>query len=263
MFGKHENAQKPLPNPYPAGTAVVQDPQALGGGSVFGLAAVAVDEHRRDGEIAKQMPASPASTPDAVHWYQGQHEAGATSWFQLCLSGARIARGLPAVAPRARTAGEVTPERFRVYDPREIQPGMVLYFWGDDDDVNGHIVTGAYDPNDHKGLEIPTWTNDALTHGGMDRVPGAWFPLHWGKPFRFAATSLNGFELDGAWNREPKPKPIDRRPVDLIRDLREAVDAVRAAEHQAKHDGREKLAQVLMEDGDHMARRLARLSGAH
>jgi hypothetical protein len=253
-----------LPEPY-GSEYVVQDPGAVVADDqpLYGLL-LAHAEHKADAERARELPTAPQGAADAVHWYAGQHDNASTSWFQLCLAAARTARGIPPVFPSARAAGEATPHDHRVTDPKDIEPGMVLYFWRDDPaDVNGHIVTTAFDPGDHAGLEIPTWTNDALTRGGIDRVPGAWFPLHWGKPFRFAATSLNGYELDGAWNDLAKPKPAGGRPVDLIRDLREAHAALIVAARRAKQSDHDDLARLLDHDAAQIARRVARLAGAH
>lgn len=135
---------------------------------------------------------SQRNTPDTLAWLKHQHDIGASNWKSKCLMLQREARGLPSVFPSALAAANATPMSERVYDISKVQQGMVGYA-DDPNDSNpfGHIY--SFRAKIASGWVV--WTNDALGAGRVWCVGYDWFRTHWGDSFKFAATSLNGFDL--------------------------------------------------------------------
>jgi len=181
------------------------------------------------------------NTTDTLAWLKKQHTSGSSSWRALCLSLARQARGLPGVYPSALAAQHATPREHRVYDLDKVKRGMVAYF-DDPSDGNpyGHITTVI---GRNKAGELLHWTNDASGPGRVSVVRHSFFPNYWGDKFQFAATWLNGYELDlPDGKKKPEKKPEKRPNLDhAIEDIKKAIAA-------AKKDDSRRLVKALERD---------------
>lgn len=141
------------------------------------------------------------SWSEALNWYRNHRTANAIGFDPdgMCLKICRTARNIPAKYLTAREAMLATPEEFRVYKVRDLRRGMVA-FYADPNDSNpaDHIVTVAgrvkgFDPDD---LDDVLFETNSVVPDGLVIVRGTYFEEHWGDPFKFGATWLNGVELD-------------------------------------------------------------------
>lgn len=169
-------------------------------------------------------------TAAALRWYETNRDRPPFDPDGMCLKICRTARNIPAMYPSAVTAQNATPAKYRVTKLESIKPGMVMYF-DDPRDSNpfGHIVTVAATRNGGKKLgDILTWTNSVVANK-LVKVWADYFPTKWGDEFKFAATWLNGVELD--LPDEPAPRPSLPR----LRDAIEDVKAMIVYHEQKKH----------------------------
>jgi hypothetical protein len=138
---------------------------------------------------------------ETIAWYH-QHDNGQSVGFDphgMCLKICRTARGLPAKYGTAKEAQDATPAKYRVTKVSDIRKGMVAYF-DDPHDSNkaGHITTvvGRVKGADKDDLnDVLVETNDVKS-GQIVVVRATYFEQHWGDPFQFAATWLNGHAFD-------------------------------------------------------------------
>lgn len=177
-------------------------------------------------------------TEGTIEWYRRNHDNPPFYPNGMCLKICRYARDIGAMYPSAVTAQNATPERYRVRDLSKITRGMVAYF-DDPNDGNpyGHIVTVAgwiKGSNKDSLADLMTWTNSVVS-GKITLARASFYPNYWGDRFTFAATWLNGQELDLPEKRvKPKPKPKDRLPR-----IKEAIEEIeKGLAHHRKHDNK-------------------------
>lgn len=186
---------------------------------------------------------------ETLDWYK-THQTASQIGFDpdgMCLKVCRTARGIPPKYLSALEAQKATPKKHRVTKVADFRKGMVGYF-DDPRDSNrfGHIATmigrvKGFDPN---SMHDTLWETNSVVANQVVVVRGDYFAKHWGDKFRFAATWLNGYELDipgkkslverfnnggpvydlnklkkAADNGRPKPGEILRRIEDQIRRL--------------------------------------------
>lgn len=133
------------------------------------------------------------NTDKTLLWLREQHDSGSAQWYQQCLRLTRTARNIGPMFPSAISAQHSTPEKYRVHKLDNVKRGMVAYFDDpNDDNPFGHVVTVQGRHVDNSPF---SWTNDVI-RGKVSLVPMNYFPTHWGDSFQFAATWLNGVELD-------------------------------------------------------------------
>lgn len=203
---------------------------------------------------------APHDTSEAAAFLRSAHD-GPLTWFRSCLEVQRKARGLPPVYPSAAAAAAATPEEDRVYNLDEVKRGMVMFF----DDIHdsntaGHIVF-ACGRDAHSN--ILTWTNDAVREGGIDVVQSDFFPRHWGDPFLFAATSLNGYKFPDFHAAPATPPPASKPETSvgtghLGANFTSAMDALQVAIDHHKRKGHDQLVRVLERDLKRMQHQAAR-----
>lgn len=140
------------------------------------------------------------NTAETLAYLKADRESGSRAWKGLCQARVRKARDLPAVFPSAFAAMVGTPMSDRVYDLDKVTRGM-QGFADDPNDSNKFGHTFTFIGRDKSGTPMVD-TNDALIPGGGSVVAYNWFAAHWGDPYKFAATSCNGFDL-----LLPEPKP--------------------------------------------------------
>jgi len=138
---------------------------------------------------------------EALNWYR-THQTASQIGFDpdgMCLKVCRTARNIPARYLTAVEAQNATPQEHRVFDVEDLRKGMVLYF-DDPNDSNraGHIVTqmGRVPGFDPKSLDDIIVETNSVKANELVRVRASYFIEHWGDPFKFGATWLNGVELD-------------------------------------------------------------------
>lgn len=220
-----EGSGKPQPRPYDEDT--LQEEHAPGP-SLSAFAALG---------RGPDLPDSPRTRAEQMAFLRDAHK-GPLVWRRLCQSLTRQAPGLPAVYGSARAALLAMPTTYRVTHIEDLRRGMSLGFGTPtDDNPFDHIVTVAgwdKEPSDNLD-DLFTWTNDALRPGGVDLVRASFFPEHWGDPFMWGGTSLNGYDLPGYQRPKPTPPPVTvgARLDHAIADLRKAIRHHRAAGHPA------------------------------
>lgn len=158
------------------------------------------------------------TTGQALDYYARHADSWPFTPDGMCLAICRDARNIPARYPSAKAAQDATPREYRITRIRDIRPGMVV-FYDDPRDSNrfGHVVTVAgrdpsKSPDDLASLVV--WTN-SVVRGRVVKVAGDYFPRHWGDPFVFAATWLNGQELRLEEVAPPKPTGLRVDFVDI------------------------------------------------
>lgn len=174
----------------------------------------------------------------------------------MCLKICRSARAIPARYPTALSAMLATPREDRVYDPYKIVRGMVMYF-DDPADSNtaGHIVTVAGRQDDRM---ILTWTNDAEYSGSLNVVRASFFPRYWGDTFQFAATSLNGFDLDlpEIGQKAKQKKPLGKKGKQRIKDM---IDELEGMIERHEKQGHDRIVKALRRDVKELKQTLERM----
>jgi hypothetical protein len=182
---------------------------------------------------------------EALKYYQDHRNAWPFDPDGQCLKICRTARDIDAMFPTALSAQHGTPEQYRVYSLNDVKRGMVMYF-DDPNDSNpfGHIVTCL---GRDKEKFLLTWTNDAAPNV-LRIVYASFFPRMWGDQFQFAATWLNGVELDTGrvTTAATDPEPKKRK----LRNIEHAIsDIQRAIAHQ-KRQGHDRLVAALQRDSN-------------
>lgn len=192
------------------------------------------------------------NTPDTMAWYRKEAASERNAWQGLCLKLCRTARNIDAVYPTAVSAAAATPRVNRVYDLDSVGRGMVAYFDDpNDDNPYGHIVTVS--GRDDRG-NLLTWTNDVKGPGYVSLVNANVFPKAWGDRFLFAATWLNGVELD--MGIKPKPvKPLaggGAAVLDAIEQIEKGLDRVNDAIKYHTRKENTRLVNALKRDREEM-----------
>jgi hypothetical protein len=183
---------------------------------------------------------------DTLAYYKA-HRPGALNWpFNpdgQCLKVCRWARDIGAMYPSALSAQINTPAKYRVYDLSKVKRGMVMYY-DDPRDSNpyGHIVTCL---GRDKGGNILTWTN-SVDSNDVCVVRAAYFPSRWGDKFQFAATWLNGRELDTG-------RPVGASTATTVQkrrfeNLKHAIEDIKEAIELNKKQGNDRLVAALERD---------------
>ena len=176
----------------------------------------------------------------------------ANPWFDpdgMCLMICRDMRGIGPRFPSAVSAQVNTPEQYRVRKIDDVKRGMVMFF-DDPHDSNpyGHIVTAV---GRDKGGQLNVWTNSVVANQ-MRIVPWDFFKEHWGDSFQFAATWLNGVELDLPEKKKPKPVPPLRDSVSRMKatvvSLSEGIGQMQRSLNKSKRDGETRLVNALERD---------------
>jgi hypothetical protein len=187
-----------------------------------------------------------------LEWYR-THQTASQIGFDpdgMCLKICRTAAGKPAVYPSAVEAQRATPQQHRVHKVRDLRRGMVLYYdHPSDSNPFGHIVTmigrvkGANPDSLH---DILVETNSVKANEVVV-VRGDYFPQHWGDPFVFGATWLNGSEIDYAGRTKPQPEPEPEPTPTRGGNVDQAIEDLTVAEKRAKEgtERDEKLDRVL------------------
>lgn len=178
---------------------------------------------------------------DVMEWYRN-HQTASQLGFDpdgMCLKICRTAAGKAAVYPSALEAQRNTPEAHRVRKVRDLRKGMVLYYdHPSDSNPYGHIVTmigrvkGA-DPDSLRDVLVET--NDVKANEVVV-VRGDYFPQHWGDPFVFGATWLNGSEIDYSGRTKSKPPPLDSRGPRVDEAIENLKKAERLTEDETERD---------------------------
>ena len=155
---------------------------------------------------------------DVLAWYRS-HKTKNQIGFDpngMCLKICRTAAGKPPLYPSAKASQDATPSKYRVHRVRDLRRGMVLYF-DDPNDSNrfGHVATmigrvRGSRMDDLSGVLVET--NGVKSHE-LVVVRGDYFQKHWGDPFQFGATWLNGSEIDhsGRPNPQVRKTPPNRK----------------------------------------------------
>lgn len=189
------------------------------------------------------------SYQDVMEWYRNHQTARQLGYDPggMCLKICREAAGKAAVYPSAVVAQRATPEKYRVHKVRDLRKGMVLYYdHPSDSNPFGHIVTmiGRVKGANPDSLHDVLVETNSVKAGEVVVVRGDYFPQHWGDPFVFGATWLNGSEIDYAGRTKPEPpKPLDSRGPRVD----EAIQKLKVAEKKTPEgtDRDEKLDRVL------------------
>lgn len=158
--------------------------------------------------LLSKISTAPNTWRETLDWFKS-HRTKELIGFDpdgMCLKIQRTARGIPPRYLTARDSMLATPKEHRIHEVRNLRRGMVTYF-ADPNDSNpfDHIagmigrVKGFNPDSLHDTLHI---TNSVVADE-LVVVRGSYFEEHWGDDFKFAATWLNGYELD-------VPLPKDR-----------------------------------------------------
>lgn len=179
------------------------------------------------------MPTSPNNNEETFEWLR-RAKAQNKKYPSLCLKLAREARRIPSMYPSALTAAKATPMSERVQRQDNWRRGMVAFFDApSDSNPYGHIATLS----DRKG---GVWYCYSNVSGGLVRVvPITLFTESWGDPVQFAATWLNGYDLD-----LPDKKPSKKPPRPKSHVLQELQQDLK----RAKDNNNDKRAKVLQRD---------------
>lgn len=185
-------------------------------------------------------------TKTTIEWYKDNGNEPPFNPDGLCLKVCRTARDIDAVYPSAVAAQEATPRDDRVYDISKITRGMVIYF-DDPRDSNpyGHIVTvhGWVKGSPRKSLhDILVWSNSVVA-GKLVMTRADFYPKFWGDMFQFAATSLNGVDLDLP-DRKAKKKPA----LDKATNIKNAIEDLQKAVKYHDDAGHPRLVRALRRD---------------
>jgi hypothetical protein len=196
------------------------------------------------------------TTPETLAWYRENGSNPPINPDGMCLSMCRRARNIPPKYPSALSAQEATPEEYRFYNLDEVKRGMVMYF-DDPADSNpyGHIVTvagrvkGTTDRNDPS--KILVWTN-SVVRGELVVVRANYFWKYWGDQFQFAATWLNGEEIDDLQPPEPRPPRQFPTVKSTIENITDAINELNSAiiYHESRKHPR--IVMALKRDRNHL-----------
>lgn len=204
-------------------------------------------------------------TAATIDWYR-THETSSQLGFNpdgMCLKICRTARNIGAAYPSALSAQQATPREHRVTDVSEIRRGMVVYY-DDPNDSNpyGHIVTVVgrtkdRDPDDLGNLLVRT---NSVQSGRVVVVRGDYFGRFWADPFQFAATWLNGVELD-----MPEPakasKPKKTLPPQGRERLQGVLDELNAMIENYRRADNDRVVKALRRDKAEIRQTLDQFKG--
>ncbi len=155
------------------------------------------------------------NTADTLDWLRNQHDNPTQSWYRLCLSVTRQARGVDGVFPRAYDAWVGAEDKHPLTpgaDWHDVPRGAPIFYKGplDDGVEYGHIVT--YFGVTQAGPLV--WSNDVVAQGKMNMVSPLWFLSHWGHTLLGWTGDLNGVDLhleangsESAGARKAAPAP--------------------------------------------------------
>lgn len=186
----------------------------------------------------------------AIEWYQNHETAAQIGWDPdgMCLKICRTARDIPAVYPSALSAQQATPGSHRITKVEDIRKGMVVYYdQPGDSNPFGHIVTvvGRVKGSDPRSLGSLLVRTNSVRANEVVVVRGDYFPQHWGDPFVFAATWLNGQALTFPDGKPDAPEPPLSKKAP---NLREAIGALQEAVAYHKKHGNDRLVRALRRD---------------
>lgn len=191
-------------------------------------------------------------TRETLQWYRDHETTGQLGYNPdgMCLKICREARGLPSRYPSALAAQLATPAKHRIRQVSEITRGMVV-FYDDPKDSNpyGHIVTvvGRVKGANRSELSSLLVRTNSVRSGRVVVVRGNYFPVRWGDEFQFAATWLNGYELD--LEHPAGGKRVDRPPLTKKAPrLREAIKELEASREYHEKKGHDRLVRALSRD---------------
>ena len=135
-----------------------------------------------------------------LEWYR-THQTTAQIGFDpdgMCLKVCRVSRNVGPKYLTAKAAQDATPLEHRHHRVRDLRRGMFLYF-DDPNDSNrsGHIAAmigrvSGFDPDDLHDVLVET---NSVKANEVVVVRADYFQEHWGDPFHFGATWLNGVVL--------------------------------------------------------------------
>lgn len=143
----------------------------------------------------------PNTWREALQWYRENQTASQIGFDPdgMCLKVCRTARNIPARYPSAKEAQDATPKEHRIYQLEDIRRGMIGYS-DDPNDSNrfGHVYTfigrrRGFDLDDPDGILTET---NSVKANELVVVPLSYYQRYWNDKFQFAATWLNGVELD-------------------------------------------------------------------
>lgn len=149
---------------------------------------------------------------EALNWYRNHTTESAIGFDpdRACLKICRTARNVPAKYLTAKECQDAVPEANRVYAVRDLRRGMVAFFDNPgDSNVAGHIVTiiGRVKGFDPDSLHDVLCVTNSVQSGHLTVVRADYFEEHWGDPFKFGATWINGVEID---HPGPKGSKVER-----------------------------------------------------
>lgn len=138
---------------------------------------------------------------ETLEWYRENQTARDIGFNPdgMCLKICRTARDIGPKYLTAKQSQDAVPPQHRVHKVRDLRKGMNLYF-DDPNDSNkaGHIVTQigrvkGFDVDDLNDVLVET---NSVVSGQLVIVRATYFTKHWGDPFQFGSTWLNGQVLD-------------------------------------------------------------------
>lgn len=154
---------------------------------------------------------------ETLVWYR-THRTSSQIGFDpdgMCLKVCRTARNIGPMFQTARQAMLATPTEHRVTAVRDLRRSMVMYF-ADPKDGNpaDHIVTmiGRVKGYDKDSLHDVLVETNSVKANELVVVRGDYFQKHWGDPFKFGATWLNGVVLDVPSSKSKVEKFHDTAP---------------------------------------------------
>lgn len=180
---------------------------------------------------------SQRDTAETLAWFPGHDTAKELGYNPdgQCLKIARSARNIASKYPTALSAAIATPVGKRV-KMEKLRPGMVVYYDNPhDDNPFGHVATVTAVAPIIKSFHDFIVETNSVKSGQLVKVRGDYFPNHWGDPFQYGATCLNGVDLILPGTPKPaappKIKPRAVRVEHAIADLKVAARIHRKAGH--------------------------------
>lgn len=185
------------------------------------------------------------STADALAWLRGQHDKPTQSWYRLCLSVTRQARGIDGLYPRAFDAWVGAKQKHPLTptaDWHGVPRGAPIFYRGPIEAgvEYGHIVT-FFGVTDAGPL---VWSNDVVAQGKMTMVSPLWFLSHWGHTLLGWTGDLNGVDLhlgsdDSGAGQKTAQKTAHMRAASATVSVASVVTAAKAdpgrpQEHRTK-----------------------------
>lgn len=172
--------------------------------------------------------AGPNTWREALEWYRDNQTASQIGFDPdgMCLKVVRTARNIGARYLSAKQAQDATPKEHRIHRLEDIRRGMIG-FSDDPRDSNrfGHVYTfigrkRGFDLDDADGILTET---NSVKANELVIVPLSYYQRYWGDEFQFAATWLNGVELDVPSNKSRIDRFNDGGPVYNLNILAKAA----------------------------------------